>query len=280
VYILSDDPNVHALLLQDDALRHNLVQLFQIPTLRTVEMDRNSLWAHCTYRKSVHGKGTDAEIAQRAAAEVVPLLAPVCVRLGDPNRSLWRESDDPLRRMYPRLHATSIAVGAAGFLTLLAAPGPSLPFALTRGHILAHAHKIAALLLLLMIAGALWKLGRSSRTHLLLASILLIATPGVWFAATVVLERYNNSASLGAAEHATSFHHRHESTSSRRNRRKSYHVEFTRMPAPVSRYRLRVDAATYARLPPGQCVSLRIHEGALGDLWLSDITPIPCEASP
>jgi hypothetical protein len=274
VYIQSDDARLHDVLTLDARLREGISTLLQTRGVKKIEMDQGVMWVQCSYDREAYGRDSDPAIAERLAAAALPSLQLIKARLAELKTEPWEASRDTHLLRYRVLVIFCIALGIAGFACLPATPGPELPHALIRQNIHSLAAKTAAIVFAVLFALAMVLIGRTSRTHRLLACILFVSTPGAWCAASVYYERQNNQGQVQRPEFKTYVADLRE----QKNRRSTtYRMKVTIMPDTRMSTSLAIDRVTYTRLQQGQCVHLDIRPGKLGDPWLAGIAPIRCD---
>jgi hypothetical protein len=269
VFVQSEDSRLHDALSCDAELRTGIRRLLTISTVFRLEMSNGVLQVHSSYDSVSHGRGSDAEIAEKFARRVLKHLSQVGARLVEIS-ALWDNSRDPYLQRYRLLLGAGSALGIAGVVALLTRPGPDFPYALQRDHIYTHAAYTAAIASGVLVALVLALLGRTSRTHRLLACMIFVATPGVWGVASVYHEHRNNSGMEQRVESSAVVARVDREGTRRRRRYMAYffHLEDARIPNP-----LRVDYQTYRSMP--LCVYLDVRAGKLGDPWIAGIRP--CE---
>jgi len=271
IFILSDDRVLLEALSFDRELRLAAERLFGNPQVKSIECARGYVWV--TLHKIAPGeKGrTDEEIAVPLAAGVRPNLATLRDRLRAIGSRPWTDDRDPaLEREHWLLIATSV-IGIAGIAAFFWGEGLGLPRQLVFAAIESHA------MLLTLIAGAILLallvslIGRTSRTHLVLMEILLVALPGAWFAGRALYTLENERLDRAPV---TQYVTRLADVYTRRGSRStSYYLVVEGWPDERFGRELKVRASVYARFRAGDCARFDLHRGYFGDPWLSAIEP-------
>jgi len=270
IFILSDDPILLEALADDSGLRHAAQRLLANPQVESIACARGRLWATlCRVDAAFRAKGDD-EIADLLAATIRPDLALLRDRLGAIGLRPWSEDRDPVeQREHWLLMATSV-IGIAGIAAFFWGEGVGLPRQLAFTAIESHATILTAIAGAVLFALLVSLIGRSSRTHLVLIEILLVALPGAWIAGRALYALENERLDRApATEHFARivelYTHRGKST--------SYYLVIDGWPDARFDRTLQVRPAVYEQFQPGDCARFDLHPGYFGDPWLSAIEP-------
>jgi hypothetical protein len=268
VYIESEDSRLHDALSRDWRFRAGIRTLLTNTTVFRLEMRDGVLWVQSSHDSFVHGKGSDAEVAEKLARRVFPHLIRIGARLGEIS-ARWENSRDPGWQRCQILLSVGYALGTAGLVSWFARPGPGFPHALQYGHIYTYATCTAAVGCVVLLGLVVALIGRESRTHHLLACMLFVATPGLWGLASVSYELINNTGMKQREEIPTIVEQKIRRTGRRHTH---YLFQFSPLP-PDGRFSkpVRVDYQTFESMP--FCVHLDVRAGKLGDPWIAGVRP-------
>jgi hypothetical protein len=270
VFILADDPQFLGALSADGALRRAAARLFSNPQVDSIHCSRGRLWVSLRRIEAGLRSRSDEEIGDLLASGIEPDLARLRERLAAAGSFSWTGSRDPAEEREHWLLLSTSVIGIAGILAFFWGEGIGLPRQLVYTAIESRATSLTVIVAATLLALLILFIGRSSRTHLVLIEILLVALPGAWMSGRVLYtlenERLDRSPpTVHLARVADLYTHRGRST--------SYYLVVDRWPDERFDRTLQVRAALYQRLQPGLCTRFDLHPGYFGDPWLSAIEP-------
>jgi TonB family protein len=269
IYVVSDDVEMLQALSRNATLRNDICELLADPAVEALHCGFGSIWVDCKSSVAGASSNEDSVIGEKVARRLWKTLDPVRAQFEALQLQEWRNERDPAFRQEQLFLGIAALVGILGALAMLTTLGVDLPRPLVESGIVRHAG-VAALATSVVLALALFAiLGRTSRTHLVLLEIFLVAGPGAWLIGESYYQQFNQNADRAPpAEFVTRIAGKHYSRSRRST---SYYISVDHWPDTRIDRTLQVTFAVYKRLSRGQCVDFELHPGALGDLWLRAI---------
>lgn len=271
VYTLCDDREMLDALSEHEPLRAAILELLAEPLVEAIHCSTGMLWIDCNASRLSDARGPDQAAAAELAAAAGDRLYGLRNELNALDLDQWNSRRDPALSHERILLAATAFLGCAGLLAFFASYLPDLPLTLRFDAILHRAHIVAAGALVLMLL-ALWLfLGRTSRTHLVLLDILLVAGPGAWLAGQYWYEFENRRLDLRPPlDHVATIEAKRVSHGRRST---YYYIDVDRWPDGALDRELNVPRSVYDTVVSGQCAHFEYHFGAYGDPWLASVTP-------
>jgi hypothetical protein len=212
-----------------------------------------------------HRDVSDEQVRQLFAQELYPALSGIRERLARIAVGDWQPDRDLSLRRRAGLVGIFALLGAAGVIGFVAEIG------LERHQIVREMiphlalWAVAATAGMFLLALFIW-LGRTPHTHATVFDILLVALPGVWFAASGALTWYNEHYDVSPARR---FAVRVESIYTTKHRSSTtYHLVVESWPDQRGQRDVVVPQHEIAQLGD-RCVFAIWHPGRLGDSWVS-----------
>lgn len=276
VYLISDDKALHSALAKSANFRRIIKEimsddLFYGLTATHIHCRNGRLWVQFGAR----GLYGDKKIiyVPEALSKLLGDLKKVVNEVELISGARWR---DPFVIKAAILLAMSSGLAINGVFHL-----PRLefvdefPFIINKSLIVDDAINYCLIILTLFILGALFWLGRSARTHIVLIELLTVGAFG-FFASTVVeLRDINMEMDISAPKYyETQIVDKYtKKGSGRRSRsRTNYYVVFKDWNCDCGNYQLQVSSSLYRYLPGSGNVIVTQHQGRLGYPWVSNIS--------
>jgi hypothetical protein len=275
VFVLSDDPAVARLLTTRPGARESVGDLLRDTRVRELRCNAGTLWI--TANPSGMAKTrSDVQLAENLAEQHLPRLLALRKLLQQAASADRTQTRDPRQRIETACYVGCVAVLIAGVFAWLWSQGTGLPRPLAFGNV--ETKTLGVTLALTAIAAAVvwWLLDRSSRLHLVLLELVLSFAPGTWLATRTAAIEYNIRAD--ATPPALQSMRVVDSYRVRGRRSTSYYIVVDRWPFDGLEKKIRVPSSVYQRFRPGECVTVDVRPGRLGDPWLKSMRESTCSS--
>lgn len=267
IYIVSDDEGLCRRLALSRGLQSDVLALFAtgMPGVRARKL--RCLFGRIWMEFDVDGSFKE-ESAHLVARDTVPALS----RLSDltakvaADRSVAEdENRDPfvLRAILILSVSTALAVnGLIQFMRVLLAP---LPFIVDDARLAGLTLFAGLILLALLVSAAVNFLGRSARAHMVLIEVLLVGGFGCFASAGTALRDFNVEWDAAVpAHHEVRVLGMHVT----RGKGASHYLRVQDWKRPPATLDIKVGAAFYGSVKPGELISVFESPGALGMAWV------------
>jgi len=268
IYVLSDDLAFHLRLQTDAGLRSNILRLKKAcegaGKLKAIHVYKGRIWV------VVDPTTTNKEDAERSGRLIVPALNHLASDFADgPNAPAAR---DPFPFRAALVLAVSTGLAINGGIGLARAYPGDFPYMLNAMAPVSLALTLGGAAILALIAFALWFMGRSSRTHLVLIELLLVGSFGAGASAYIELRDYNIEFDAGPPiVHQAQVSDKYETYTRRRRGGKTRHCHIVMRgwPSETELSPREMSCGFYESVHVGSVLDIQLHQGALGWPWVS-----------
>jgi hypothetical protein len=268
LYLVADDPHVSALLRRETALADALLELFGAGGPGVTKVQR-VICRGGVLRVEMKTNADSGE-ALDISSRFTDSLRHAAGRLGQAAGSASRP--DPLWNRATLLRALAGGLAVNGAVQWLRVGVVPLPATIEDGTLWAIGLPAGLLLLATMVVATIVWLGRSSRTHLVLAEVLLVGGFGAIATAFTEVRDLNIEADGSEATTYTTQIVDRRTHRGRRGRR-SWSVTLGALPGSDGPQRIKVSSAEYDRYTIGTPVDVQVHRGYLGAAWIESFGP-------
>jgi hypothetical protein len=270
IYVLSDDLALHRMLQLDANLRDNIMRLVEVCNtdgkLKSINAHNGRLWV------VVDPVTRDKTEAKTVAGGIAPALDHLAGAFATKGGTVRDDRDPfPFRAACVLAVSTGLAINGAVELARMI-PG-DFPFMRDTLAPAPGALILGVTGILVLIVFALWFMGRSARTHLVLIELLLVGSFGAVTTAYAELRDFNMEYDRHPIEVAhASVAGTYDTYTRRRRGGKTRHCHVRMIGWPVAdRETEREMSCGFAdRLHSGTMLDVRQHAGALGWPWIED----------
>ncbi len=275
VYLISDNKTLHYALANSAEFRLAVKSIMDYGTASTLEAThihcRNGrLWVQFDVGSN-YADGSIGDVAT-VLLNSFDALKKSINEVAQISGSRWR---DPFVFKAAILLAISSGLAINGAIHLFRASFGSVPFTVNHSLMVNDAILYALMMFSAFVVGAIFWLGRSARTHIVLIELLTVGAFG-FFASTVVeLRDINMEMDISAPKYyETQIVDKYtKKGSGRRSRsRTNYYVVFKDWNCDCGNYQLQVSSSLYRYLPGSGNVIVTQHQGRLGYPWVSNIS--------
>lgn len=149
------------------------------------------------------------------------------------------------------------------------------PLVLENTQIYYDALKYSVIIVLILLATALFSLRRSARTHIVLLELLIVGSIGIFLSTAIEMRDINMEWDRSPPQlHTVDVINKYESKSGRRRKRTHYYVVVKDWRCDCGNYRLGVPRNIYHAIG-GNSVGIIQRPGYLGYPWISQLIPNP-----
>lgn len=270
IYLISDNKTLHHALANSPAFRSAVKKIMDFGIASKLEAQeihcRNGrLWA--TFKAgSDYNEGKIFTVAKALAKEFETLVNSV-QEVAAVSGSRW---SDPFVIKAAFLLAISSGLAINGVIQFFRIGFSKLPFTLDPSLIVEDAFVYSLALILAFAVIALYWLGRSARTHIVLIELMTIGALGTFL--TVATEMRDINIEMDTASPQV-FETQVEQKYTTRGRRRGtkYHVVVKDWRCDCGTYRMRVSEFIYRSVSEQGKVQLVQHQGYLGYPWISQV---------
>jgi hypothetical protein len=270
IYVLSDDLAFHRRLQLEAGLRANVQRLLQVcnavGALKAIHVHKRRIWV------VVDPVTKDKEEAEVAGRSIAPALNHLAADFAE-KPAAGRPERDPFPFRAACMLAISTGLAVNGGIGLVRTYPGDFPYMLSATAPLLLALVIGAAMILALIAFALWFMGQSSRTHLVLIELLLIGSFGAIASAYVELRDFNMEFDAGppVLRQATVTETYETYTRRRRGGKTRHcHIRMLGWPSETVATHREMSCDFYARVHVGTTLDIQLRAGALGWPWVAD----------
>jgi hypothetical protein len=270
IYVLSDDLVFHRMLQLDQKLRANVLRLVEIcdvvGRLKAIHVHKGRIWV------VVDPDTTDRDKAKDAGRDIVPALNHLAQDFAE-RPGAARDERDPFPFRAACVLGISTGLAINGGIGLVRAYPGDFPYMLNALAPLPFAVALGFAGIIGLIVCALWFMGRSSRTHLVLIELLLVGTFGAIASAYMELRDYNMEYDANPPNvHQATVTETWETYTRRRRGGKTRHchVALLGWPSETATTRREMSCGFYARVHVGTRLDIQLRTGALGWPWIAD----------
>jgi hypothetical protein len=270
IYVLSDDLAFHRRLQLDADLRSNILRLEKacddVGKLKAIHVYKGRIWV------VVDPDTRDQDKAEAAGQNLVAALNHLAGDFAE-KPVAGGEARDPFPFRAACMLAISTGLAINGGIGLARAYPGDFPYMLNYFMPLPWALLLGGASILALICFAVWFMGRSSRTHLVLVELLLVGSFGAIASAYMELRDYNMEFDASPPNvHRATVTEKYETYTRRRRGGKTRHCHIAMLgwPSETMATRREMSCDFYARVQVGTELDIRLHSGALGWGWVED----------
>lgn len=270
VYLVSDNKTLHHALANSSAFRSAVKKIMDFGIASQLEAReiccRNGrLWVEFKTGSS-YKEEKISDVAKALIKEFETLVNSV-QEVAAVSGSRW---SDPFVIKAALLLAISSGLAINGGIQFFRIQFGKLPFTLDYSLIVEDAFVYSLVFILVFMVVALYWLGRSARTHIVLIELMTIGALGIFLSIATEMRDINIEMDAASPQVFETLVERKYTTKGRRSARK-YHVVVKDWRCDCGNYRIRVPKFIYNGVSEQGRVQLLQHSGYLGYPWISQV---------
>lgn len=272
IYLVSDNKTLHHALANSSAFRSAVKTIMNFGVAskleaREIHCRNGRLWATLK-AGSDYNEGQISSVAKALVKEFETLVNSV-QEVATVSGSRW---SDPFVIKAALLLAISSGLAINGCIQFFRIGFAKLPFTLDSSLIADDALVYSVVFILAFVGIALYWLGRSARTHIVLIELMTVGALGAFLTVATEMRDINIEMDTASPQvFETQVERKYTSRGYRRGTK--YYVVIKDWRCDCGTYRIRVSASFYRSVSEQGKIQLVQHQGYLGYPWISRITP-------
>lgn len=273
IYLVSDNKALHYALANSVAFRSAVKNIMNFggasqAEAREICCRNGRLWV--TFKTGPGYGEEQISVVAKALAKEFNALNDSVQEVAAVSGSRWK---DPFVIKAAVLLAISSGLAINGGIQFFRLQFGKLPFTLDYSLIAKDALVYSIVVILIFAIIAIYWLGRSARTHIVLLELMTIGALGVFLSIATEIRDINMDMDFVPAQVFETQVERKYTTKGRRSSTK-YHLIVKDWRCDCGSYHLRVPEYVYHNISPSGRIQLLQHNGYLGYAWISQIAPV------